>query len=103
MEKMGLDSSNLKTAAEREDRFLGPGESQKIVLPKELDLHGDCRIEEWFFEKGQVVRPGDVVGAVADKELRFEFESYMGGKLNYHKEVGQKVAGGSVIAEIIGF
>lgn len=52
MENMGLDSSNLKTAAEREGRFLGPGESEKIVLPKELDLHADCRIEEWFFEKG---------------------------------------------------
>jgi len=102
MEKFGLDGSNLKTDAELKGRFLKVGESEKIIFPKELDVNTEWRIKEWFFEKGQIVNPGDIIGAIEDEKQRFEFESFVGGKLNYFKRVGQKVEGGSVLAEIAG-
>lgn len=102
IEKFGLDSSNLKTDAELKGRFLEAGESEKIIFPMELDINSEWRIKEWFFEKGQIVNPGDIIGAVENEKQRFEFESFIGGKLNYFKQVGQEVEGGSVLAEIAG-
>jgi pyruvate/2-oxoglutarate dehydrogenase complex dihydrolipoamide acyltransferase (E2) component len=102
MDKLGIDSSNWKTEAELEGRFLEYGKSQEIIFPDELIEDGEWRIAEWFFEKGQIVNPGDAIGAVEDRKKRFEFETYVGGKLNYFKQVGQKVDGGTVLAEIIG-
>lgn len=102
LDKLGLDTSNLKTDSELNGRFLEYGESGNIIFPKELDNGNDWIIKEWFFKKGQMVRPGDVIGAVEDKTQRFEFESFVGGKLNYFKKIGQKVEGGQILAEIIG-
>lgn len=103
IEKIGLDSSNLKTEAELQGRFLQVGEAEKIIFPQELDLNTEWRIKEWYFEKGQVVKPGDVIGAIGDEKQRFEFETFVGGRLNYFKALGQKVEGGSVLVEITGF
>ena len=102
MGKFGLDVSNLKTDVELKGRFLEVGESEKIIFPKELDISTEWRIKEWFFENGQLVNPGDIVGAVENQKQRFEFESFVGGKLNYFILVGCKVEGGSVLAEITG-
>ena len=102
IEKLGLDSSNLKTETELSGYFLKSGEIEQITFPKELSNHGEMRIKEWFFEKGQVVKPGEVIVAVENKKHRLELESLAGGRLNYFLRSGQKVAAGSVIAEIHG-
>ncbi|WP_422351138.1 biotin/lipoyl-containing protein [Flagellimonas sp.] len=102
MDKWGLDSSNLKTEAELKGRFLELGESQEIIFPEELIEDSEWRIVEWFFKKGEIVNPGDVIGAVENRRKRFEFETYVGGSLNYYKQVGQKVEGGTVLAKITG-
>ncbi len=103
MHKFGLDSSNLKTEAELEGKFLEDGQLERITFPNELNQGGEWRVKEWFFEKGEVVNPGDILGAVENKEQRFEFETFVGGKLNYFKQVGQRVEANSVLAEIAGF
>ncbi|MGX1927772.1 biotin/lipoyl-containing protein [Flagellimonas sp. 2504JD4-2] len=92
----------MKTDAELNGRFLEYDETENIIFPKELLNGNDWIIKEWFFEKGQLVQPGDVIGAVENKTQRFEFESFVGGKLNYFKKPGQKVQGGQILAEIIG-
>lgn len=102
IDKWGLDSSNLKTDAELKGRFLELGESQEIIFPEELIEDSEWRIVEWFFKKGEIVNPGDVIGAVEDRRKRFEFETYVGGSLNNFKQVGQKVEGGMVLAKIEG-
>lgn len=102
IDKLGLDSTGFKTEAEIKGRHLEYGESEDIIFPHELIEDEEWRIVEWFFEKGEIVRPGDVIGAVEDRKKRFEFETFVGGKLNYFKQVGQKVEGGTVLAEIIG-
>lgn len=102
IEKLGLDSTPLKSKAEVNGRFLEYGESENIVFPHELIEDGEWRIVEWLFEKGQFVKPGDAIVALENKRKRFEYETYVGGKLNYFKQVGQKVDGGTVMAEIIG-
>nr|WP_299074538.1 biotin/lipoyl-containing protein [uncultured Allomuricauda sp.] len=99
---MGIDGSNLKTKVELEGGFLEYGQSQKIIFPNELAEDGEWLIKEWFFDKGQIVNPGDVIGAVENKKRRFEFETFVGGELNYFKQTGQKVVGGTVLAEIFG-
>jgi len=102
IEKLGFEGTSLKTEAEINGRLLDIGESESIVFPHELIEDEEWRIVEWFFEKGQVVNPGDVIGAVEDSQRRFEFETFVGGELNYFKQVGRKVEGGTVLAEIIG-
>ena len=102
MDKLGLNTSKLKTDAELNGRFLDYGESENIIFPKELGNGNDWIIKEWFFKNGQMVQPRDVIGAVEDKTQRFEFESFVGGKLNYFKRIGQKVEDGQILAEIIG-
>lgn len=102
MEKLGLDSSNLKTQVELNGHFLKPGESEKVIFPKELDSSNGWRVKEWFFEKGELIKPGDIVGAVESREQRFEFESFVGGEIDYLINVGQKVDGGMVLFEIKG-
>ena len=102
LDKLGVDTLNLKTEKQSNGHFLELGESVNIIFPKELENGNNWVIKEWFFEKGQLVRPGDVVGAVEDKTTRFEFESFVGGKLNYITKIGQKVEGGSILAEIKG-
>ncbi|MEO9510813.1 MAG: hypothetical protein ABJN84_00480 [Flavobacteriaceae bacterium] len=102
IEKLGLDGSNLKTEPELKGDFLEYGQSQKVIFPNELAEDVEWRVKEWFFDKGQIVNPGDVIGVVENKNQRFEFETFVGGELNYFKKTGQKVAGGTVLAEIIG-
>ncbi|MFS4468507.1 hypothetical protein [Maribacter sp. 2210JD10-5] len=102
IEKFGLDSSNLKTEQEQKGRILKNGELEKIIFPDGLDNSSEWRVKEWFFEKGQLIRPGDIIGTVENKEQRFEFETFVGGKLVFFKMIGQKVEGGTILAEIKG-
>lgn len=41
MDKLGLDTSNLKTDTELNGRFLEYGESENIIFPKELGNGND--------------------------------------------------------------
>ncbi len=102
IEKLGGHSASFKTTAAVQGRFLESGQSQNILFPKELDNQGEWRIKAWLFEKGQVVSPGAVIGLVENKKEQLEFETFVGGKLNYFKKVGQRVEGGSIVAEITG-
>lgn len=101
MERLGFDSSNLKTKQEQ-SRFLEPGESETVTVPSGLDNTSEWRIKEWFFKKGDTINPGDIIGAIQNKTLVFEFESYVGGKFIDFKRVGEKVEEGSVLFEIKG-
>ncbi|MBO0343478.1 hypothetical protein [Flagellimonas profundi] len=91
IEKLGLESTPLKSNAEINGRFPEYVESENIVFPHELIEDGEWRIVEWLFEKGQVVKPGDAVVALENKRKRFEYETFVGGKLNCFKQVGQKL------------
>lgn len=102
MERFGFDSSNLKTETERNGYFLKLGESHQIIFPENLLNHGDVRIKEWFFKKGQLIQPGDVIVCIEDEKHSFELESFVGGKLIYFLWPGQKVEVGSILGEIRG-
>ncbi len=102
MEKFGLNSSNLKTDVELNGRLLEPGESQIFTFPGGLGDSGEWRVKKWFFKKGDSIKPGDIIGVLENKTQIFEFESFVGGKFNYLKNVGQKVEIGTVLFEIKG-
>ena len=102
MEKFGLDSSNLKSKAELNGRILEYGESEKIQFPIELNEDQMWTVKKWNFNTGQIVEPGDIIGIIESEKQRWEFESYVGGKLEYTYPIGKTLVNGTVLAEIKG-
>ncbi len=102
IDKFGLDSSNLKTKAELNGRSLNYGESEKIKFPVELTKNEVWAVKKWSFESGEMVESGDIIGIIESEKQRWEFESYVGGKLEYTYPIGKKLTSGTVLAEIKG-
>lgn len=103
MDKLGLDNTSLKTKASSNDISLKPGESVKIKFPVELAKDQ----QEWILKKmnfttGEIVKPGDIIGIIESKKLTFEFESYLHGKLEYTRPIGQKITADTILVEIKG-
>ena len=101
-DKLGLDTSNLKTQAKLNQRVLEYGEIEKIIFPFESNQKNDWRIKKWFFDKGKRIEYGNIICSIENEEQQVEFEAGMSGRLNYFKLEGQKVEKGTVLAEITG-
>lgn len=97
-----VDTSNLKTEAEQNEKVLKYGEKENIIFPLDSDKHGDWRIKKWHFQKGKSIETGEIICSIENDKHSIEFESFMKGKLNYFKQEGQKIEKGTIIAEIIG-
>lgn len=102
MEKLSLDGSNLKTKAELNGRILEYGESEKIQFPIELQEDQIWTVKKWNFNTGQVIEPGDIIGNVESEKQRWEFESNVGGKLEYTCPIGIILTSETVLVEIKG-
>lgn len=101
MDKLSLDNTSLKTKTSSNDISLKPGESVKIKFPVELAKDQ----QEWILKKmnfttGEILKPGDIIGIIESKKLRFEFESYLHGKLEYTCPIGQELTTDTILAEI---
>ena len=101
VDKIGLNSSFLKTNTELTGQFLEKGNSETIPFPDHLDETENWSVKKWNYTVGQIIKPGDIVCRLQSKSGLTDFESNIGGKLNYSYPIGVKLTKGSRVAVII--
>lgn len=102
LDKLGLDTTNLKTTIELEGKMLDKGQKEQILFPDRFDDTLNWAIKKWNFAIGDTIYPGDVICIIHSKKIVLDFEVIVGGKLEYAYPVEQKLSTYTKIAVVTG-
>ncbi|WP_299252219.1 biotin/lipoyl-containing protein [uncultured Lacinutrix sp.] len=83
------------------DFTLEKGKIQSIYVP-DLGNQKGLILTNWYFKQGDIVKHGDVICEIENKNISMEVETYFSGKLLSHCKLNEKLTSGTEIFKIEG-